>query len=353
MSLKFQKIEELDRRLNIVNHIDNGDFDVAQLATSFSSLSSDDELLDRWRWYSNTDGSRTITQDTDVPTFAQSGHQSEYSLKIDVTATDTTLSSTYEYISYLMEGYDYKRIHNRSCVLSFWVKSTKTGTFCVSFQNGAVDRSYIVEVDVDASDTWEKKEIPITFNASGTWNFTNGTGLYINFARQVGSNAQGTANQWNSDDNTITSNQDNFADSTSNNFLISQVQLEIGDKASKFTTPSFAETLAKCQRYIEKSYDYSVAPGATSNPGRTSMYSVSQGAIHMVDFKVSKRATPTITVYNPVSGNSGEWYDYYSSVADSTDLSVVAGINSFFGINTSVSGGRDYGFQWLAKALLP
>jgi len=286
------------------NQIINGDFNVAQRGSSFAAVSSGDYTLDRWVMYHSATMVCTITQDTDVPTFAESGHFSENSLKLDVTTGDVALTADqYVYLDYVMEGLDYAKLQDREVTLSFWIKSTATGTMCVSFQNTAGNRCYVSEVTISSADTWEKKTITVTLDSTGTWNTTAGSdGLYINFALALGSNlTSATNNAWGTSGYTGTANQDNFIASADNDILLSQVKLEVGASATNFRGEDPTVELQKCKRYYEKSYNQGVDPGTATTVG---MWNLTENSTNSTTqyitaaFEVEKASTPSVSAYD-------------------------------------------------------
>jgi hypothetical protein len=209
-----------------------------------------------------------------------------------------------------MEGFDFAKIAQRAFVLSFWVKSTKTGTFCVGFRNSGTDRSYVGEYTVSSSDTWEFKTISVSASPSaGTWNYTNGVGLVIDFVVACGSTlGSATAGSWASANYIASSNQVNGMDSTSNDFKIALIKIEPGTSATAFTTELVADVIVRCRRYYEKTYNINTYPGATTTVGLLSIYSPASGTQTpwRIDalWQVEKRSAPTLTYYNE-SGTSG------------------------------------------------
>ena len=246
--------------MNTQNYIINGNFDVWQRGTSFTSVGSGSYTSDRFRIAHIMDGVVDILMSTDVPSISASGVGSSYSLHADVTTADASIAAgQYFLINQQIEGLVYKNIHSKQITLSFWVKATKTGTYCVSFQNGAAVRSYVAEYTVNTTATWEKKSITLTLDTSGTWLYTNGIGLRVYFAIACGSTHQTAAGSWSAGSYFSTSNQVNGLDSTSNDFRLSQVQLELGSQATPFKPfgGSFHSDLLACYRYC-------IAPGSNN-----------------------------------------------------------------------------------------
>jgi len=245
------------------NLIINGAMQVAQRGTSASVSDSSNEgyqTLDRFALYfsNSAGGVATVSQDTTVP----SGYGFSNSYKVDVTTADTSISSTHMiYINHLIEaqnirnsGWDYTN-SSSYITMSFWARSVKAGTYNVVFRATDVGAKYYpVEYTLEA-DTWKKITVTVSGDSSLVFNNDNGAGLDIRWNLQVGTDRDnGTANQWNATntENAGTSNQVNFFDSTSNDFYLTGVQLEVGDTATDFEHRTFDDELEKCRRYFFK-----------------------------------------------------------------------------------------------------
>lgn len=292
------------------NILINGDFSIWQRGTSFVSVVDQQYTVDRWVYRKiNTTAVHDISRSTDVPTVAQSGKKFNYSVLIDCQTIDTSISSSDIVVFFQrIEGYNFLAIAQKTFTFGFWVKATKTGIYCVSFTSGSGEYGYVAEYTINASDTWEYKKITVPATPSaGTWNYTNGTALNAVFCLASGSNYQTTPNAWQNGDFSATSNQVNACDNASNNFRICGVQLEGGSIATPFEQRSIQHELELCQRYYEKSYDLGTTPGtASTTNGFISSRAISSDIDINVPFKVRKRAVPSVTNYNPVTGTAGE-----------------------------------------------
>ena len=212
-----------------------------------------------------------------------------------------------------IEGYNlldlgFGQSGTRYFTLSFWHKHTKTGTQSVSFQNSDQNRTYVAEYTQSVSDTWEKAEITIPVDTSGTWLYDNGIGLQVRFCLMVGSTYSGTAGSWSANNYLGSSNQVNNLDSTSNNFKIALVQLEAGDKATRFETRSVQQELELCQRYFERTGLLDTA--AFTSDGPLTFIAYVSTEVNGAQFRVIKRSIPTVTIYssadiiNQLTGNT-------------------------------------------------
>ena len=235
------------------NIIINGAMQVFQRGTSFTSVSSAAFHADRFELYlQNTASVYTVTQDSDAPNgFANS-------LKLDVTTADTSTASNEEVkLFHKLEGQDLQQFKKgtsdaEQMTLSFYVKTNKTGVYCVELYDR--DNNRDVSASYTVSDTgWNRYVITFPADTTGAFDDDNASSLEIQFWLIAGSAVQGgtlNATWRSSSDPSSATGQVNFADSTDNNWAITGVQLEVGEQATPFEHRSYGEELALCQRYF-------------------------------------------------------------------------------------------------------
>ena len=274
------------------NIIINGNMDIAQRGASFVAAANNDMTLDRFLWTNSGTGVVTITQDS-----ASVPDGSEFAQKVDVTTADTSLAATDQYtIGYFAEGKDTSVIKSgtssaEAIVLTFYVRSTITGTYHVAFRNSANDRSYPASYTVDVADTWEQKTITLTADVTGTWlDGINTIGMRINFIVAVGSNKEGTANAWQAGSFFSAAGAANGMSSTSNSFHVTQVKLEIGSAATEFQLNPIADELILARRYYERLT--SLAVNEDVSPSYNTSTTVAAG---ILNYQVEKMKAPTIS----------------------------------------------------------
>ena len=324
------------------NLIINGAMQVAQRGTSHAALSG--YGLDRFKASSSSDGAVTVTQSTTVP----SGEGFKNSMKFDVTTADTSLSASQYYQFFQpIEGQNFAHLmfgtsDAKSVTLSFWCRSNKTGTYVTTFMNSAANRFNPNNFTINSANTWEKKTITVTGDQSGTWLTTNGIGIYVIWNLALGSDFDdGTNGTWGAGDYGSGGNV-NFLDSTSNEFYITGIQLEIGEQATPFEHRSFGDELLACQRYYEHTYPYGTAPGAANGGiGADHRYvgreTASNYGYYTAHYRVEKRAAPTVTVYS-YAGTANQ-ISHGDTGGDSGAVGVIqSGTTSFLPRNTSGSG---------------
>ena len=340
------------------NAIINGDFNIWQRGTSFVALTTSMKMADRFRYDKVGAMVHTVSRDTDVPTQVESGHKSNYSLKVDCTTIDAAIAAgDFIAISQMVEGYNFASFVGKTATLSFWVKATKPGIYCVSFRNTPVaDRGYVSEYTINVANTWEKKTVTLIFNyTGGTWDYTNGIGIEVTWTLASGTNFHTTTGTWQNGDFYGTANQVNGVDSTDNNFWLAQVQFELGSVATDFEYRQFGDELARCQRYYEKSYDYDVAPGTAGGAGAfITYYSIATAGecAPSISYPVTLRANPTITIYSTESGTVGKKYNASDAVDENMTGFNSSGERGHSGSNTSHVVAKVYRFHYTSDAEL-
>ena len=279
------------------NLIINGSFQVFQRATAATTADGGYNTADRWRMGESGDGAYTTERSTDHP------NGSGYSLKAQVTTADTSVAAGhYAYIYQQIEAQNLQHLlygtsAAKTLTLSFWVKSNKTGTYVFDLRKpDTTHLHYNEEFTISSADTWEKKTITIVPDSNvtasgGAIANDTGSGLEVGIGLRWGSTyTGGTSGSWSTNSNDYgTSNQVNWMDSTSNNFYLTEVQLEVSDKATPFEHRSFGEELQLCRRYYEQ---YSADSGRWLAAGG---YKGTDASEYVLLFNVQKRATPTVS----------------------------------------------------------
>ena len=298
-------------KLDLKNALINGDFSYFQRNTSFAAIADNTYAADRWVYSKTGTMVHTVSRSSDVPSSAFG----IYSLLSDCTTAQASIGANdCSLISQRIEGNILRSFKNKKVVLSFWVKSTKTGTFCISIRNATDTRSLIKEYTVSASDTWEKKIVRFQHDSFGTWDYTNGIGLKLGFILACGSNLRSTKDSWQNGNFLATADQVNACDAIANDFYLTDVCLQ-EDNEGQTRVPDFQlagrdifEELQLCQRYFEKSYELADAPATitgTAACGSASIGANPSNLYEQITFKVIKRTLPIVTLYNPVTGASG------------------------------------------------
>tara|TARA_B100000902_G_C27236437_1_gene877686 strand:- start:91 stop:1230 length:1140 start_codon:yes stop_codon:yes gene_type:complete len=238
------------------NMIINGAMQIGQRGT-ITGLQDGYGGVDRFAFTGNTAARATLSRHT-------SGNVREHgfpsSLKVDVTTADTSIaSSDYHYVGYKFEGRHLQHIKKgtsnaESLTLQFYVKSPKTGTHIVQLYDQDNTRHISKSYTVSSANTWEKKTLTFAGDTTGTMNDDNNYSLQIYWWLLAGSDyTSGTlATSWASFTQANTAvGQVNVLDSTSNDFYLTGVQMEIGTQATDFDHHSYGDELQLCKRYYE------------------------------------------------------------------------------------------------------
>jgi len=331
-----------DGALSNRNLIINGAMKVAQRGTSTTGVTSGvTYVADRMPFSLSSLGTWTLTQESDGPDgFANS-------VKMDCTNADASpAAADYVFFFHRIEGQDLQQLGYgtsgaQSMVLSFYVKSNKTGNGTVGFfqtDNSFKHQSH--QYTINAANTWERKSIIVPSDTSGVINDDNGRGFEIEWALNSGSNfSAGTLQStWTALNNT-NRNPSNLGigGSTSDYWQITGIQLEVGDTATPFEHRSYGDELARCQRYFEQELSFDGNSGFWS--GDTTG---STGYYMPISFKVEKRASPTIVITGENLSNFGS----VNSTVNSTSGWRPSATST--GSNTSAY----YRCQWTADAEL-
>ena len=276
-----------DGQLSNRNMIINGAMNVSQRqGTTQTTVTHDTSFysVDRFAIFDKIDGGNNFTyQQTTTP--VPDGFKN--ALKINTAIADTSISAAnYAFFYQIVEGINIQQANlgtsaAKPLTLSFHVYSNVTGTYTVGLVNqGTFNRTFLKEFTISSSGTWEKKTITFPAITDGTWN-----DVRVQWALAVGSDHQGAADTLLTSTELATSNQVNFASAVNNSFHITGVQLEVGSVATDFEHRSYGEELALCQRYFE------IAEGEWYGP----VYGTDSTMRISVEFKVTKRADPTLT----------------------------------------------------------
>ena len=272
------------------NRIINGAMTIAQRGTTPTSTNLW-YPADRFRLAVNNSSKVNLSQSTTAPPgFVNS------ILATSLAATTVGAAEGYE-LSQQIEGYNtadlmWGTAEAKTVTLSFWVRSSLTGTFGGSFENSGNTRAYPFSYTIFAANTWEQKTITVAGDTSGTWLTDNSRGIIIRWSLGMGSNLLTTANAWVAGDYQSVTGETKLVATNGATWYITGVQLERGSTASSFEYRPFGTELALCQRYYWKTTQ------GTGDVYGIAGYSLSGNAVWaQFGFPVTMRATPTVTIY--------------------------------------------------------
>jgi len=284
--------------------------------------------VDRWQLKNTSSATCTNDQSTDAPP--------PFKNSIKFTAGGTSCGATgVAGIAQRMEGTSITSIGlgtsaAQPVTLSFYVKSSVTGTYAVSIRNNDTDQSFINTYTISSANTWEYKKVTFDARTTGTWLTTTGIGVRLWFDLGSGSNFDGTAGSWTTNNHLTVSSQADVVGTSSATWFVTGVQMELGEQATPFEHRSFADDLALCQRYFCKTFPTATAP--VQNGGNNgSLIAVASGTATApnrafsvaFNYPVEMRASPTVTTFNP-AGSDALWYKH----TDGSTLAVTASFPS-------------------------
>ena len=291
------------RRPNAKPLIINGNCAISQRSTSVTGITGGGyNTCDRWNLSISSAGTWTQTQESLTSGDAHADGFSK-SLKMDNTTADGSLGSgDYNQITYKFEGQDLQLLKKGTAnaekvTVGFWIKATKTGTNILEFYDNTNTRQVSQSYTVSSADTWEYKVVNFPADTTGALTNDNAQQSVLVFWLGAGSNfSSGTLNtSWASSTNANRAvGQVNNSDSTSNNWEITGVQLEVGEYTSATIPPfqheSYEDNLARCQRYF-----LNYIEGNEKIVGMTASYT-SSTVVLMHNFPTTMRTAPTLEI---------------------------------------------------------
>jgi hypothetical protein len=352
---KAQGIAQSANQGNFKNRIINGAMMIDQRNAGASvTPTSGTYTLDRWRAILSTASKYSIQQSSVAPSgFSNSAlltSLSAYSLG----------STDYFGLQQKIEGFNtadlaWGTASASPVTLSFWVRSSLTGTFGGSLQNSAQDRSYPFSYTISAANTWEQKSVTVTGDTTGTWvGATNGTGLMLNLAIGVGTTYSGTAGSWSGSLLFSATGATSVVGTNGATFYITGVQLEKGSTATSFDYRPYGSELALCQRYYYKNIAGSGAPfGSGFCNGTTSGQAAIPFPVPMRTAPTSLETTGTASNYRVISPsvvtcNSVPTIDDTGAFASRVAFPVASGLTSGNGCFVAASSSNIF-LAWSAE----
>jgi hypothetical protein len=303
-----------DNSLGFRNRIINGDMRIDQrnagASVSITTVGGGQYTLDRWYGQASQDDKFTVQQNAGSVTPPAS-----FTNYLGVTSSSAYSVGSGDYFSLrqAVEGFNtadfaWGTASAIAVTVSFWVRSSLTGTFGATAQgffNAGSTRTYPFTYTVNAANTWEQKTVTIPGDTSGTWNTSNGVGVSLAFGLGVGSTFAATAGSWQAGNFISVTGAVSVVGTSGATFYITGVQLEAGSVATPFERRPFGTELALCQRY------YINAPNGTMVANGLNDYAAAQ-------FPNTMRTAPTITTTATSTFDSSSTYGFVSQFAGLT-----------------------------------
>jgi hypothetical protein len=260
--------------------------------------------LDRWQATLSQSSKYSVQQSSVAPTgFVNS------TLITSLSAYSVGASDFFDYRQSI-EGFNVSDLgwgtaNAKTVTLSFWVRSSLTGTFGGALTNNNQDRTYPFTYTISSANTWEQKTVTIAGPTSGTWLTTNGVGVRLWFDLGTGTGYNGTANTWTASQIYRTAGSVQLLANSGATFYITGVQLEVGSSATGFEYVNYQTLLANCQRYY-----WQMVNGDQNNIANGVYYS-GDTFICSVQYPVTMRTAPSLSY---VTGTS--YYIIYVNGSD-------------------------------------
>ena len=323
VSARLDTVGGSEGALSNRNLMINGNVLIDQRNSGSSITPTSDQTftVDRFKARLNNASKYSVQQVTDAP----SGFYN--SLKVTSAAATTVGTNDYYQISTQLEGYTTDVLQQgtsaaKQYTLSFYVKSSLTGTFGGGYSNNQGDRFYAWTYTINSANTWERKSITITGATDGTWLQTTNSGLWTYWTLGAGSGVQTTAGVWGTSFKRGPTGATNVVATNGATWQITGIQLEVGDTATDFEHRSYGDELARCQRYY-----YQLVDGAGQHMGMAGYYNSTLLMVG-IEFPVTMRASPTLSI---TTGSS-----YYRIWRNSTN-------NDASGVGTGIANASPRG----------
>jgi hypothetical protein len=278
-----------DLGISFKNRIINGAMVIDQ-RNAGAAVTADGYNLDRWQISASQANKFTAQQNAGSVT-PPAGFTNYLGL---TTASAVSIGSTdYFTLTQFIEGYNVADLNfgsatdAKTVTLSFWVRSSLTGTFGGGLSNSASNRSYPFSYSIPVANTWTQISVTVTGDTTGTWLTTNGTGLKVFFGLGVGSTYSGTAGAWAGSWYPSATGAVSVVGTNGATFYITGVQLEVGTQATTFDNRSYGTELALCQRYYNKYF-------LTDGSGPTGFNDSTTKALAFYNYPVTMRGTPSV-----------------------------------------------------------
>ena len=237
------------------NLIINGAMEIQQRSSgNYTTLTGGYMGIDRYHVYANPASKLTYEPSTDSPTGFSN------SFKITSTSAYTPTSGNYFYMGQRIEGHNWKHLeygtsNAKTITISFWVKSSITGTWSGIVKNSSQNRTFPWEYTISSANTWEKKSVTVPGCPDGTWATDTNDSAWIYFC--IGSSTSGTtylgsANSWQSSNLIGTTGSNSLPNTNGATWYMTGLQAELGTQMTEFEYRTIGEELKLCQRYCQK-----------------------------------------------------------------------------------------------------
>ena len=287
-------------------------------------------VLDRWVCNSTGTPQFSVQRVADGPTGFS------YSSKLTTTTSGTPAAGDLSYYAHYIEGNNvadlvFGTANAKTITVSFYVKSSLTGTFGGALKNAVPNRAYPFSYTITSANTWEYKTVTIAGDTTGTWATDATIGLNLAFDTGSGSNNKGTAGAWAATADLGVTGGVNLVESASATWQITGVQLETGTNATPFEYRSYGDELLRCSRY----FVYANWQFCSRITGLTTRFIVPGPG-------VVQRILADVSYFHPATGTANQAREHSSGTAytinDANDmLSNIATASQYFGVTSATT----------------
>ena len=292
------------------NRIINGDMRIDQrnagASVTASTTATNVYTIDRWHYYVTVASKFTVQQNAGSVT-----PPAGFTNYLGVTSSSayTVGSGDIFMIRQPIEGFNvsdfgWGAAGAKSVTLSFWVRSSLTGTFGGALCNNAGDRSYPFSYSISSANTWTQVSVTIAGDTSGTWLTTNGVGIYLQISLGTGTTYSGTVGAWAGSYYASATGATSVVGTNGATFYFTGVQFEVGSVATPFERQIYSNQLSQCQRYYRGSTSVWVGTSGAQSTiytnGMRTAPTISGGG---TGFTSSNQTTDTTTCYQTTAAN--------------------------------------------------
>jgi hypothetical protein len=356
MSLTTIRTSNLDpsNSLNFRNRIINGDMRIDQRNAGASVTPNNSYTLDRWICGASQTSKYTVQQNAGSVT-----PPAGFSKYLGVTSSSaySVTSTDFFTVEQLIEGFNMADLawgtaNAKTITASFWVRSSLTGTFGGAFYASTGSLGYPFSYTISSANTWEQKTVTIVGQTGGSWATNNTSFGSLCFSLGMGSSYSYASGTWVANTVRSATGATSVVGTSGATFYITGVQLEVGTAATDFERRPYGTELALCQRYFETSYPAGATiPTALANGWTsTTLQNIAEGPSGVV-FKVTKRANPTMVMYNAVNGTAGAMYRAGDANSITASFDYI-GVNQVSLVRPSTANANSYYLHWTASVEL-
>ena len=326
------------------NRIINGDMRIDQRnsGTEVNPAVSGVYYLDRWQAAASVASKFKIGQNAGAvtPPTGYTNYLGSTSLSAYTVGAGETFVNQQKIEGYNISDLAWGTASAATVTLSFWVRSSLTGTFGGSLRNSGLDRSYPFSYTISVANTWEQKTITIAGDTSGTWLTNNGIGISVIFSLGTGTTYSGPAGAWASTNYVSATGATSVVGTNGATWYVTGVQFEVGTVATSFERQIFSNQLAQCQRY------YYFLGGETPYQNiNTVIWYTATECVGQFSYPVTMRGVPTVS-------KTGNWTGLGNGTAGNSinadqintknlQLGALGGSGGTFGYGTILRGNND------------